>query len=174
MLDLIVDPKLYLLFAAAYVVGFVSDDDATARRDVWGNLAQACFWGSLVTALLIFSAHGLSVGLLGLLGAWAVAIAGQRRGMIAQFHRLWETPLWTMPLAAILATPAAARQVANVPPAPVERPRREARAPRTPAFRLPTLEELMPRRRNRLTILGIAVDFAVCLMVTSALSFLVR
>ena len=175
MLDLIVDPKLYFLFAAVYVVGFVGDeDDSAARHDVWGKLAQACFWGSMLSALLIFAAHGLFGGLLGLLGAWAVAIAGQRRGMIAQQHRLWETPLWSMPLGAILAARATAPQVAAVPTSQADRPRREVRTPRTPAFRLPTLEELMPRRRNRLTMLGIAVDFAVCLMATSALSFLVH
>jgi hypothetical protein len=167
MLALMFDPKLYLLMAAAYLVGFVNSDDPSGRRDWWETLSDVAFWGAVVLAGALFVVHGSVGGLSSVACAWAFAIVGARRGILAERNLLWETALWTMPLDRIIA-------MSREPAAPEIRPVRRPSQIRTIEWQLPTLADVLPCRGRRLTIMGIALDMAACLVFMSALSVLLR
>lgn len=193
MLNVIFDPNLYLLFFAAYVVGFIDIDDPSGQHRGWGRVSDFAFWCGLVVAVVLFATHGVRGGAMSLLGAWAISVIGLRRGVLAQRNSLWETALWTTPLELLIARAAAA--AAGVPepmpagvtavPTPASfdeepervcepRRRRIITPAREPQWRLPALASLLPGHGRRLTLLGIAMDMATCLVFVSALSLLAR
>jgi hypothetical protein len=190
MFNVISDPNLYVLFFAAYVVGFIDLDEPSNPHRGWARVSELAFWCGLALAAALFATHGLRGGAVSLLAAWAISVIGLRRGVLAQRNSLWETALWTTPLERITAATAAAPEPASVAavspataPGAANRdrafPPRGAAAParadaRQAAWQLPTLAHLLPGRGRRLTILGIAIDVASCLVVVSALSLLAR
>ena len=84
MLNVISDPNLYLLFFAAYVVGFIDLDDPTGQHAGWGRVSDIAFWCGLGIAVTLFATHGFAGGAAGMLAAWAISLVGLRRGVLAQ------------------------------------------------------------------------------------------
>ena len=79
MLPLISDPKLYLLFLAAYAVGFIESDEHGDDR--WTIVADAAFWLGIVLLMTLVLAHGALGVVIGCPAAWILAILGARRSI---------------------------------------------------------------------------------------------
>lgn len=153
MYGLVIDPKLYLLFLAAYVVGFVDCDDPAGGRRFPNVLSDLAFWAGAALSAALFVFHGGFFGAMALAGAWTVALIGVRRGILAQRNSLWETLLWTASLDTILAR-ASAVPTKHRPVRKVVR-----------HWQVPSIAELLPGRGRCMTIMGVAVDVAACLII---------